>query len=139
RLGVAAPRGVLRAEIERRRRAERVCGAARGHLREARATLQGLERLPGQLDPQRTLERGFSITRDAGGLLLRHPRQVGNGALLVSRLAGGLLRSLAQVAQVGEDAQTGQVTAATGLPARSPAVVGKRAAKPAAPSSQIAL
>jgi exodeoxyribonuclease VII large subunit len=93
RLGLAAPRALERTERERRRRAERVCGAARSHLREARATLQGLERLAVQLDPQRTLERGFSITRDAGGRLLRHPGQVASGAALVSRLAGGPLHS----------------------------------------------
>jgi exodeoxyribonuclease VII large subunit len=93
RLVLAAPRLLERAVRERRRRAERVCGGARGHLREARATLQGLERLAAQLDPQRTLERGFSITRDAGGRLLRHPDQVASGAALVSRLAGGLLHS----------------------------------------------
>jgi exodeoxyribonuclease VII large subunit len=93
RLTAAAPRSVERAERERRRRAERICGAARGHVREARATLQGLERLAAQLDPQRTLERGFSITRDGGGRLLRQPAQVESGAVLVSRLAGGVLRS----------------------------------------------
>jgi exodeoxyribonuclease VII large subunit len=93
RLVLAVPRALERGERERRRRAERVCGAARGHLREARATLQGLERLAAQLDPQRTLERGFSITRDAGGRLLRHPGQVASGAALMSRLAGGLLHS----------------------------------------------
>jgi exodeoxyribonuclease VII large subunit len=161
RLGAAAPRGVLRAELERRRRAERACGAARGHLREARATLQGLARLAAQLDPQRTLERGFSITRDAGGVLLRHPRQVEHGAVLVSRLAGGVLRS--SVVQVEEAARTGQFAPAAATPtlaaeavqtgdapavpaapaapadiaAKAPAAVGKRSARPAAPAAQI--
>jgi exodeoxyribonuclease VII large subunit len=156
RLAVAAPRGAGRAELERRRRAERVCGAARGHLRAARATLQGMERLAAQLDPQRTLERGFSITRDAGGRLLRQPAEVANGALLISRLAGGLLRSRVQAAESGE---------AVGMAFRSPAAVetpadtpahtpanptlrdrrpaalraGKRPAKPAASGAQIAL
>jgi exodeoxyribonuclease VII large subunit len=138
RLGLAAPRGAGRAETERRRRAERICGAARGHLREARATLQGLERLASQLDPQRTLERGFSITRDAGGRLLRHPRQVERGALLVSRLAGGVLRSLVQASEVA----AAPVDIAPAPPAersaRVPAPAGKRSARPAAPTSQIA-
>jgi exodeoxyribonuclease VII large subunit len=150
RLGAAAPRAVGRAGVERQRRAERVCGAARGHLREARATLQGLERLAAQLDPQRTLERGFSITRDAGGLLLRHPRQVEGGAVLVSRLAGGTLRSVVQAgdaAAAGEAAQSAgrsaqssgdAPAAAAGRLTRVPAAAGKRSAKPAAPTSQIA-
>lgn len=126
RLAVAAPRGAGRAEQERRRRAERVWGAARGHLRAARATLQGMERLAAQLDPQRTLERGFSITRDAGGRLLRHPAEVTDGALLISRLAGGLLRSLVQAGESGE-----AVAVAAPRPGRKPA-------KPAATGSQIA-
>jgi exodeoxyribonuclease VII large subunit len=115
RLAVAAPRGLERAERERRRRGERLCGAARGHLREARATLQGLERLAAQLDPQRTLERGFSITRDGAGRLLRHPAQVESGAVLLSRLAGGLLRS--RVEAGGVDAATvAEAVAARGIP-----------------------
>jgi exodeoxyribonuclease VII large subunit len=93
RLATAAPRGIERAERERRRLGERLSGTARGHLREARATLQGLERLATQLDPQRTLERGWSITRDAAGRLLRHPDQVRSGTLLSSQLAGGLVCS----------------------------------------------
>ncbi|MBV8201624.1 MAG: exodeoxyribonuclease VII large subunit [Acidobacteria bacterium] len=152
RLGAAAPRGLGRAERERRRRAERVCGAARGHLREARATLQGLERLASQLDPQRTLERGFSITRDAAGLLLRDPAQVARGAVLVSRLAGGLLRSVVQAGEA--DAATTAAApaapafseapaeiapaAATGRSARAPAPAAKRSPKSPAPTAQIA-
>jgi len=157
RLAVAAPRGAGRAELERRRRAERVCGAARGHLRAARATLQGMERLAAQLDPQRTLERGFSITRDAGGRLLRHPAEVADGALLISRLAGGLLRSRVQAAESGEAVAVTlrQPAAPADLPAdlpvdtpanqtlrdRRPAALraGQRPAKPAAPGAQIAL
>ncbi|HEY6322656.1 MAG TPA: exodeoxyribonuclease VII large subunit [Thermoanaerobaculia bacterium] len=164
RLAVAAPRGAGRAEQERRRRAERVWGAARGHLRAARATLQGMERLAAQLDPQRTLERGFSITRDAGGRLLRHPAEVTDGALLISRLAGGLLRSRVQAGEGGEALTAAAVTArrqpgapadpAADLPASTPADTsadpspgdrrqapqrpGRKPAKPAAPGSQIA-
>jgi len=153
RFAAAAPRGAARAEQERRRRAERVCGAARGHLRAARATLQGMERLAAQLDPQRTLERGFSITRDAGGRLLRHPADVADGSLLISRLAGGLLRSRVQAGDDGEAAAAAarrQPPAPVDSPADTPAVItpgdrrpaatraGKRLAKPAAPGSQIA-
>jgi exodeoxyribonuclease VII large subunit len=107
RLIAAAPRAVERGEGKRRRHGERIAGAARGHLREARAILQGLERLATQLDPQRTLERGFSITRDAGGRLLRQPGQVANGAVLLSRLAGGLLRSLAMNGADGANVTNG--------------------------------
>ncbi len=104
RLAAAAPRGAERAERERRRLGERLGGTARGHLREARATLQGLERLATQLDPQRTLERGWSITRDAAGRLLRHPDQVQSGGVLSSQLAGGLVRSRVEAAGAGSGA-----------------------------------
>jgi exodeoxyribonuclease VII large subunit len=129
RLQAAAPRGVEREERERRRRGERLRGAARGHLREARATLQGLERLAAQLDPQRTLERGFSITRDGGGRLLRQPAQVESGAVLLSRLAGGLLRSRVEAA----------ATPFAPVMAPAPAVAGKRVRRPRPPEAQIAL
>ena len=149
RLAVAAPRGAGRAELERRRRAERVCGAARGHLRAARATLQGMERLAAQLDPQRTLERGFSITRDAGGRLLRHPGEVTDGALLISRLAGGLLHSRVQLqaAESGEAVASKQPAAPVGTSAEmapgdrrlAAPRAGRKPAKPAAPGAQITL
>ena len=158
RLAVASPRLAIRAERERRRRAEQLCGAGRGHLREARATLQGLERLAAQLDPQRTLERGFSITRDGGGRLLRHPAQVQAGAVLVSHLAGGLLRSLVELGAAGGAGATeaaaprDESPAARSLPAVNvapsapparpvdvpPTGARQRPAKGAAPSSQIA-
>jgi exodeoxyribonuclease VII large subunit len=134
RLAVTAPRSVERAERERRRRGERLCGAARGHLRETRATLQGLERLAAQLDPQRTLERGFSITRDGGGRLLRHPAQVESGAVLLSRLAGGLLRSRVEAG-----------TADAALAAAAPPAPGavrkqvKQSKRSPAPAAQIAM
>jgi len=65
----------------------------RSVLREAAATLQGLERLCLQLAPERTLERGFSLTRDAAGRLVRQPEQVRPGDLIATRVAGGGFRS----------------------------------------------
>jgi exodeoxyribonuclease VII large subunit len=62
-------------------------------LREAAATLQGIERLAQQLDPQRTLERGFSLTRDAAGILIRQPNQARPGDLVTTRVAGGDFKS----------------------------------------------
>jgi exodeoxyribonuclease VII large subunit len=70
-----------------------VVAAARGHLRESRATLQGMERLTVQLAPERTLERGFSLTRDAAGAILRHPDQAAAGDLITTRVSGGTLES----------------------------------------------
>ncbi|HYG63217.1 MAG TPA: exodeoxyribonuclease VII large subunit [Thermoanaerobaculia bacterium] len=89
RLADLGPRQVEAEERERRGLAGRLTSVSRGHLREAQATLSGLERLCQQLGPERTLERGFSITRDAAGKVLRHPGQVTSGDRLTTRVAGG--------------------------------------------------
>ncbi len=89
RLAELAPRRLAAAESHRLRAGERIAAAGRGRLREAAATLQGVERLCQQLAPERTLERGFSLTRDAAGHLVRHPDQVRSGDLVTTRVAGG--------------------------------------------------
>lgn len=61
----------------------------RSALREAAATLQGIERLCLQLAPERTLERGFSLTRDASGRVVRRPDQVRPGDVITTRVSGG--------------------------------------------------
>jgi exodeoxyribonuclease VII large subunit len=93
RLAELAPRQLGAREHERFRLAERIAGAGRGRVREVSARLQGLERLCQQLAPERTLERGFSLTRDAFGRVVRHPAQVRIGDLLATRVAGGELKS----------------------------------------------
>lgn len=93
RLGEVAPRLVARRAREPEALAERVVVAARGRIREARATLAGLERLTGELSPQRALERGFSITRDAAGRALRRPADTAAGERITTQLAGGSLTS----------------------------------------------
>jgi exodeoxyribonuclease VII large subunit len=93
RLATAAPGELAAGERRRTRTAASLLAAARSHLRAAQATLEGKQRLTVQLDPQRTLERGFSLTRDAGGVLLRRPEQAAAGDLITTRLAGGNLTS----------------------------------------------
>jgi exodeoxyribonuclease VII large subunit len=93
RLIELAPRRLGACERDRVRIGERIAGAARGRIREAAATLQGTERLCLQLAPERTLERGFSVTRDAAGRIVRQPQQVRPGDLIATRVAGGDFRS----------------------------------------------
>jgi exodeoxyribonuclease VII large subunit len=93
RLTELAPRRLQDMDRERRRLGERVVAGARADLRESRATLQGMERLCVQLAPERTLERGFSITRDPAGAILRHPDQVQAGDRITTRVSGGTLDS----------------------------------------------
>lgn len=89
RLAELVPRRLAAAGRERLRLGERIAGAGRGRLREISATLQGMERLCQQLAPERTLERGFTLTRDAAGRTVRHPGQVRPGDLVTTRTAGG--------------------------------------------------
>ena len=93
RLSELAPRQLEAANRDRVRTGERIAGAGRGRLRELAARLQGIERLTVQLAPERTLERGFSLTRDAAGRTLRNPGQVRPGDLITTRVAGGDLKS----------------------------------------------
>ena len=75
--------------------------ALAGHLRRCCASLVGGERrrldaLGAQVrayDPQRALERGWSITTDAGGRLIRSVREVSPGASLQTRVRDGAVTS----------------------------------------------
>jgi exodeoxyribonuclease VII large subunit len=71
----------------------RLVGLARGRQAPARATHHGIARRAVQLAPERTLDRGYSITRTAAGALVRSPDQVAAGDRLATRLAGGTLTS----------------------------------------------
>ena len=88
-----APLLVARRRGEPEVAARRLTAAARGQLREAKAVVAGIGRLAAQLAPERTLERGYSITRDAAGRLLRRPDEVAAGDRIATRLAGGRLVS----------------------------------------------
>jgi len=91
--GREAPRLLLARSREPREHARALVAAGTGHLKAARATVTGLERLCRDLAPERTLERGFSITRGAAGQLVRAPEAVAAGDLLTTETAGGRLVS----------------------------------------------
>lgn len=73
--------------------AEGLRRVAMHRLRSADLQLANWARLVGELAPARTLRRGFSITRDAAGAVLRDPGAVEAGAPIETELAGGLLFS----------------------------------------------
>jgi exodeoxyribonuclease VII large subunit len=93
RFAGAARRRVEAGERGRLALGERLAAAARGRLREMEARLDGISRLCSQLAPERTLERGFTLTRDAQGRLLRRPDQVAAGDTIKTRFASGELAS----------------------------------------------
>jgi exodeoxyribonuclease VII large subunit len=93
RFAGAAQRRVDAGERARLALGERLAAASRGRLREMEVRLDGLSRLSAQLAPERTLERGFTLTRDAQGRLLRRPDQAAAGDRIVTRFASGELAS----------------------------------------------
>ena len=93
RLAAASPLPIERSRQRPARLVERLVASSRLRLRELSVRLGGWERLCIQLAPERTLERGFSITRDSRGRALSSPDQVAPGERIISRLAGGSLTS----------------------------------------------
>jgi exodeoxyribonuclease VII large subunit len=72
---------------------ERLVVRSRGKLRELAVRLEGWEMTCRQLAPGKTLQRGFSITRDSRGKLVMNPRDVDPGDLIRTELAQGALQS----------------------------------------------
>jgi exodeoxyribonuclease VII large subunit len=96
RLRNAARRAVESAAAAPERGARRIADLARGTLGIAGARLEGGAARARLLDPQRTLERGYSITRRADGGVLRAARQAAPGERILTRLSDGILRSVVE-------------------------------------------
>ncbi len=78
--------------------AEGLRRVARHRLRVAEQQVASWARLVAELAPARTLRRGFSITRDASGAVLRDPAAVAAGAAILTDLAGGRIWSRVETA-----------------------------------------
>jgi exodeoxyribonuclease VII large subunit len=76
-----------------RTREQALAGSTRRALRAGALELDGVEARLRALDPHRVLERGYTITRDDEGALVRAAADVRAGALLVTETADGRLRS----------------------------------------------
>ncbi len=93
RLIVIAPIRLEQQAWAPERLAEQLVARTRGKLRELAVRLEGWEMICRQLAPEKTLQRGFSITRDWRGKLVVHPREVEPGDLIRTELAQGRLKS----------------------------------------------
>lgn len=82
-------------------RAARVTPAAHHHMARTGERLDGLRRLLHAYDVNRQLERGYTLTLDAGGRILRSARLLAQGDPLTTRFADGTVRSV--VASPGDD------------------------------------
>ena len=93
RLAEAAPRLLSRRARQPREVGPRIARAASRRLASAADRLKGYARLSETLSPERTLRRGFSITLDDQGQVLRRAAAAAPGTRITSRLADGELVS----------------------------------------------
>lgn len=92
-LAVAAPLRVCAARPRAEALVRRVSELSRARLRLERTRVETLDRLASELAPQKTLDRGFSITRREDGGLVRNVSDVGVGERLTTLLASGGIHS----------------------------------------------
>jgi exodeoxyribonuclease VII large subunit len=90
---------LARCQRDQRRLAEGLARAGRRRVELAAERCAALARLAAQLDPQRVLQRGFSITRGPGGAVLRAAGGAVPGTLIRTQLAAGELSS--RVEEIG--------------------------------------
>jgi exodeoxyribonuclease VII large subunit len=76
--------------------ARRLASACRLTLERRRVQVAGLERQVALLSPLAVLERGYSLTRDAEGRLVRSVNAVARGAVLATRVRDGVVRSVVE-------------------------------------------
>ncbi|HEX9504460.1 MAG TPA: exodeoxyribonuclease VII large subunit, partial [Acidimicrobiia bacterium] len=89
------------AALDGRERALVTVGAH--HLSRASLRVDAAEAVVRALDPRRVLERGYTITRDEQGRVVRRITDTGSGAVLVTELADGHVAS--RVERVMEDGE----------------------------------
>lgn len=92
-LMVATPRLLDHTRQAPERFARRLVDLADGRLGKAGAVVEGIERLLHQVGPERILKRGFSITRDSLGRIVKEPAELQVGELMSTQLAGGRVES----------------------------------------------
>jgi exodeoxyribonuclease VII large subunit len=85
-------------------RTRRIGPLATLHLDAATAELAARRQLLAAYDPGRLLERGWSITQDADGSVVRSAGSLRAGDLLITRFADGVARSTVTETQVAEEA-----------------------------------
>jgi exodeoxyribonuclease VII large subunit len=93
RVGELGQRAARDADHALATRQRRIATHGQHHLERAVLTLAGHESVVRALDPKRVLERGYSITRDVDGRVLRDVEGVGVGAMVETELAGGRMVS----------------------------------------------
>jgi exodeoxyribonuclease VII large subunit len=103
RMARAAPRKIDRARPLAEALARRIAVRVASRLREQDGRVRALERLAAELAPERTLRRGYSITRDEGGSLLRDAARAARGERITTVLLSGRLTSTVEAVERGTE------------------------------------
>jgi exodeoxyribonuclease VII large subunit len=90
----AAPAAVGNERASVSARTSRLAPAARRRLADAEQRVSGWRRLLGAFDVERQLERGYTLTMDDDGRVLRSGAGLTEGAVLVTRFADAAARSV---------------------------------------------
>ena len=93
RLVVGPSAALARAEASLAGRSARLAPGALGVLEREGAAISAHRRLLGAYDPARLLERGWTLTTDASGQVVRSVAEVGVGATIVTTMRDGSLTS----------------------------------------------
>ncbi len=93
RLVAQSQRSIERRRPEAEQLARRLVELASGRIAVGHAAIEGMARLCHEVSPQRVLERGFSMTRDGAGKILRRSQDAQPGDQLSTRLAEGEVKS----------------------------------------------
>jgi exodeoxyribonuclease VII large subunit len=93
RVALLAPRATVSASVSLAQRAARLGPRAAGVLDRGGDRMASWRRLLAAYDVERQLERGYSLTYDGDGRLLRSVGVLAPGSALVTRLADGVARS----------------------------------------------
>jgi exodeoxyribonuclease VII large subunit len=108
RLQVAPSSLLSRSAESLAQRASRLVPSISASLATRSAELEGRQRLLGAYDPARTLARGWSLTTDEQGRILRSVGEVSKGAMITTRMFDGELRStVIEGAHAGDDGGEG--------------------------------
>jgi exodeoxyribonuclease VII large subunit len=99
-----APRAVSGAAGSVASRTRRIGPLATLHLEGASAGLAARRQLLAAYDPRRLLERGWSITQDADGRVIRSIQPLRAGDSIITRFADGVARSTVTGTDVAEEA-----------------------------------
>jgi exodeoxyribonuclease VII large subunit len=108
RLMVQAPHGVMGATTALAARAARIGPLARGELQNQSDRVLAWRRLLAAYDVTRQLERGYTLTLDEDGRIVRAAASIRPGASLLTKFADGTVRSAVQEVEMTDGSRVAE-------------------------------